>query len=59
MKTFRTVNPYDKNQRTKFINKDGERFIDSRTRFKRNNHDLSSHIEIFLKIFKKYFSEIL
>ena len=60
MKTFRTVYPYDLNERTKFINKDssigrlssrlpgyGERFIDTRTLSKITYHNLSSDIEIF------------
>ena len=60
MKTLRTVYLYGVNERTKFMNKDsptgkhfpplsrnGKRFINTRTRSKISNHDLSFDIEIF------------
>ena len=67
---FRSAYPYCLNERTKFMNKDrgipirnllpslplyGERFVDTRTRSKITNHNLSSDIEIFF-IFLKNFS---
>ena len=66
MKILRTVYPYDLNERTKSMNKDGpigkifpplarygEQFVDIRTRSKINNHDLSSDIEIFFNFLKQ------
>ena len=59
-KTRCTVYPYALNEKTKDMNKDpplpryGERFIDTKTRFKTTNHDLLSNIEISFNFLKQF-----